>query len=57
MRMYEIYKMWADVNSFIDKAETKRTIPCMILFYNSTWSWKTSESWDIEVAEPQFPLA
>ena len=45
-------KMWANVNSFIDKAETKRTIPCMILFYNSTWNWKTSKSWDIEVAEP-----
>jgi hypothetical protein len=24
----------------------------MILFYNLTWNWKTSESWDIEVAEP-----
>lgn len=45
-------KMWTIVNSFIDKSETKRTIPCMILFYNSTWNLETSESWDIEVAEP-----
>ena len=44
--------MWSVVNSFIDKAEIKRTTPCMILFYNSTWNWEISESWDIEVAEP-----
>jgi effector-binding domain-containing protein len=45
-------RMWAVVNSFIDKAETKRTIPCMTLFYNSTWNFEMAESWDIEVAEP-----
>ena len=44
--------MWSVVNSFIDKAEVKRTNPCMILFYNSTWNFEISESWDIEVAEP-----
>jgi effector-binding domain-containing protein len=48
----ETGKMWSAVNSFIDKAEIKRTIPCMILFYNSTWNWEMVESWDIEVAEP-----
>ena len=48
----ECDKMWTSINSFIDKSETKRTIPCMILFHNSTWNYETSESWDIEVAEP-----
>lgn len=48
----ETANMWSVVNSFIDKAETKRTIPCMILFHNSTWNWEMVESWDIEVAEP-----
>ena len=48
----ETGNMWSIVNRFIDKAETKRTIPCMILFYNSTWNWEMVESWDIEVAEP-----
>lgn len=45
-------KMWSVVNEFIDKAEIKRTIPCMTLYYNSTWNWETAKSWDIEVAEP-----
>lgn len=44
-------KMWADVNNFIDQSETKRTIPCMILFHNSTWI-EAADMWDIEVAEP-----
>jgi len=44
--------MWSVVNSLIDKAEIRRTTPCMILFYNSTWNFEISESWDIEVAEP-----
>ena len=48
----ETGKMWSAVNSFIDKAEIRRTIPCMILFYNSTWNFEISESWDIEIAEP-----
>lgn len=45
-------KMWELVNNFIDKAETKRTIPCMTLFYNSTWNFEKAKSWDIEVVEP-----
>lgn len=48
----ETADMWAIVNSFIDKTETKRTIPCLALFYNSTWKWEMAKSWDIEVAEP-----
>jgi effector-binding domain-containing protein len=48
----ETHRMWSAVNSFIDKSEIKRTIPCMTLFYNSTWNWEKAESWDIEVAEP-----
>lgn len=48
----EAGNMWLEVNSFIDKTEIKRTIPCMTLFYNSTWNWEMAESWDIEVAEP-----
>jgi len=48
----ETGKMWSAVNIFIDKAEIRRTIPCMILFYNSTWNFEISESWDIEIAEP-----
>ncbi|MDP4147264.1 MAG: MerR family transcriptional regulator [Bacillota bacterium] len=45
-------KMWSAVNGFIDKAEIKRTFPCITLYYNSTWNWETAKSWDIEVAEP-----
>ncbi|MBL4937190.1 MerR family transcriptional regulator [Clostridium sp. YIM B02515] len=48
----EAGKMWTSVNSFIDKSEIKRMIPCMTLFYNSTWNWEMTKYWDIEVAEP-----
>lgn len=48
----ETGKMWTSINSFIDKSEIKRMIPCMTLFYNSTWNWEMTKCWDIEVAEP-----
>ncbi|GFZ31482.1 MerR family transcriptional regulator [Clostridium zeae] len=48
----EAGKMWSAVNSFIARSEIKRTIPCMILYYNSTWNWDMTETWEIEVVEP-----
>lgn len=36
----------------VDNSEIKRMIPCMTLFYNSTWNWEMRKYWDIEVAEP-----
>jgi effector-binding domain-containing protein len=42
----ECGKMWEIVNHFIDHSDTKRTIPCMSLYYNAV------DAWDIEVAEP-----
>lgn len=48
----ETDNMWSAVNDFINDAQIKRTIPCMILFHNSTWNWDVTESWDIETAEP-----
>lgn len=44
----ESARMWKEVNDYIDKMGTKRTIPCMTLYYD----FETNPDWDMEVAEP-----
>jgi len=43
--------LWTNVNDYINKMNVKRSIPCMMLYHNNTWTFEKPEL-DVEVVEP-----
>lgn len=48
----ELTTMWKNVNEYIDFKGAKRTIPCLMLYHIGWDSLDSSETLDVEVAEP-----